>query len=422
MTTKPLELKRGAYGLVAAALTMVVAAASLMPGFASAGQVQARSIKISDSAPSGGSITSGPGSGTGVSYTVTFTPATNGSIGGIVVDICDNTPLVEDTSCTYPADFNWGSATPTLPGTYSGMGSGWTAAALAGGGGANYQTLELSNAAPQAVADTTPISFEITGVTNPSQPTPTATFHAFYGRILTFDTSGNMTAQYTTTGTTRVASTSLTNLVDYGGVALSATSPIAITARVMESLSLCTSQTAPDSSCAGANAPSIIIGHGGNNVLDASSAPDTNSAYAQLSTNAQSGAIIRMRASTSCGGLSRDGGLTCDILPIGDTPSVLTPGTANFGLRVLDGVAATSGGSGTVTSAAPYNDVDPTKYAMDTSTLNDNVLSTYGDTVASSPGAVNSMNVQFIFAATASNTTPAGIYTTYESLIGTGTF
>jgi hypothetical protein len=418
MTTKPLELKRGAYGLVAAVLTMVVAVASLLPGYAAAGQVQERSIKLSDSSPSGGSITSGVGSGTNVSYTVTFTPATSGNIGGIVVDVCDNTPLVEDTSCTYPTDFNWGSATPTLTAGYTGMGAGWTAAGIAGGAGANYQVLELSNASPQAVVNTTPISFEITGVTNPSEPA--LTYHAFYARILTFDTSGNMTAQYTTTGTTRVASTSLTNMVDYGGVAMSVTTPITITARVMESLSLCTSAIAPDSSCAGANSPSIIIGHGGNNVLDASSAPDTNSAYAQLSTNALNGAIIRMKASTTCGGLSRDGGATCDIPAVGDTATALAAGTANFGMRVADGVAAASGGSGTVNNAAPYD--DPANYAMDITTADDNVLSTYGDTVASSPGAVNSMNIQFIFAATASNTTPAGIYTTYESLIGTGTF
>jgi hypothetical protein len=51
-----------------------------------------------------------------------------------------------------------------------------------------------------------------------------------------------------------------------------------------------------------------------------------------------------------------------------------------------------------------------------------NVTSTYGDQIFSETAAVNNEANRLTFAATAGNTTPAGVYTVGEQLIATGTF
>lgn len=401
--------RRSSYGLLAVVVTTVTSFSVLLPQFASAGQVTSRSVQMSDSAPSGGSITSGVGSGANVSYNITFTAPTSATVGGIVVDICDSTPLIGDTSCTLPTGFGWGNATPAA--TVTGITGTWTASSSAGGGTAGQpQVLFLSDSAPAIPGGA--VNIVVTGVNNPS-----TTNHTFYARIVTFNTAANMTSNYTVTGTTRAAS--FAGSIDNGGVAMSTATPISITARVMESLSLCTSAAAPTANCAGVTAPSIILGHGANNVLDAS-AIDTKSVYSQLSTNAASGAIIRMHASSTCGGLSKDGGATCPIPAFGAVLGTFTAGTADFGVQTQGGTAV-AGGSGSATLNAKYANA-ASSYAMDITTANNNVTATYGDSMASTAGAVNSVNVQYVFAATAANTTPAGIYTVNESLIATGTF
>ncbi len=415
MTTKFHGLRQKTYALVAVVAAGALVFVGLGPQLVHAGQVTSRSIELSDSAASGGTPTTGVGSGTNVTYNVQFSVTGTTAIGGIVVDICDSTPLIGDTSCTYPVGFNWGSATPSLTAGYSGMGTGWTASAVAGGGGGNFQVLELSNTTPQATVVATPINFNITGVTNPSTQN-----HTYYARIVTFDTSADM-ANYTTVGTARAAS--FTGQVDYGGIALSTTTPITVTARVMESMVLCTSSAAPTQNCGGLSAPAITIGHGANLVLDAS-AVDTQSAYSQVSTNATYGYGIRIHTSNACGGLSKDGGTTCPIPVIGAgsaTPSTMTAGTAAFGMQASAG-SPVGTGTGTNTVTGPYAGTGA-NYAFDTTTANNNVNSTYGSLVIDgSNQQANSVNNTYTFAATASNTTPAGIYTAYESLIATGTF
>ncbi len=393
MTAKPLELKRSAYGLVAAAVTVVIAAASLMPGFASAAQLTSRSIQLSDSAPSGGTITTGVGSGTNVTYLTTFT--TSASMQSVVIDFCSNTPLLEDPGlCTAPTGFDASGAAA----------AGYTVTP-------STSQVMLSLAAPSAAGVQT---VTLTGIDNPSST------GALYARITTYadDSFGD--------GTPYNNPQDVGNYVDYGGVALYINTPISITARVMESLTLCTSAANPALDCAGATAPNIIIGHGANMVLD-STATDSNSVYSQLSTNAQSGATIRMKNSgTVCAGLSRDGGAVCDI-PAAGVLALLVDGTAEFGLQTNDAGAgsgttvngtAVAGGTGTAALDAYYASVTTDEYAMNEAS----VLSTYGDDIATTTGAVNGVNIRYTFGATASNTTPAGIYTTNELLIGTGVF
>ena len=57
-----------------------------MPATVWAAQLNGRSITMSDSGPSGGTITTGVGSGTNVAYKLKFSVGNNGAVGGIVVD------------------------------------------------------------------------------------------------------------------------------------------------------------------------------------------------------------------------------------------------------------------------------------------------------------------------------------------------
>jgi hypothetical protein len=85
-------------------------------------------------------------------------------------------------------------------------------------------------------------------------------------------------------------------------------------------------------------------------------------------------------------------------------------GTASFGLYIS--------AAGSLTRAANYNGGSGTQYGLNTT----NTLSTFGDQIASSAGAINASTSTITYGATASATTPAGIYTANHQLIATGTF
>jgi hypothetical protein len=147
---------------------------------------------------------------------------------------------------------------------------------------------------------------------------------------------------------------------------------------------------------------------------------DPDTAWTQLSTNAQGGAAIRMRNTATSGGLNAG---TNSIPAVnagnGVAPSAIGVGVAAFGLYVADG----TGGTGTIDGDDNYNDGTSTHYGMDTTSANGaNVLGTYGDIIAAATAPVNNVANELTFAAQASNTTPAGIYTANIILIATGTF
>ncbi|MCA9326182.1 hypothetical protein KC976_01075 [Candidatus Saccharibacteria bacterium] len=384
---------------------------------AAGGLTPERSIRLSDNGASGGAITSGVGSGTNATYRVTFKAATSYTMKGIVLDICDGagTPLIGDVSCSKPTSFTLGT-TPAMDTanntesaiTATGIGSGWTATSVNSG-----QTLKLTNSTGLAVTAGTLYTFAITGVTNPS------TVGTFYGRLLTYtsDTGDIATYGHDTPGSYQ----------DYGGFALSTAQIVQITAKVQETLTFCMlgtttppTQTAPtDCADAAATSPAITLGHGPNNVLDAGSV-DTNQVYSFVSTNALHGVIIRIHNNNACGGLSVDGGTTCGIPPVfagaATTPaSAMAAGTAALGLSVPS--------SANVTTNAPYDgDGSLGYYGMDTTTSGANATTTFGSRVVSSTGPTDNVMNTWKFAATASNTTAAGIYTANMAVIATGTF
>ena len=410
-----LELRRTFMFLAAFALIVTVPVSVFAA--ANGGQVQQRSITMSDTSVSGGTITSGVGSGTNVTYRVTFKAATSYTLRGIVLDFCDGTgtPIIADSACAAPTSFTVG-ANPTLDATdyvvgaatTTGIGTGWTATSINSG-----QTLVLTNSTGKAVTSGSAFTFAISGVTNPS------TKGTFYARLITYASS--------TVGISTYAHDDPGTYQDFGGFALSTNDLVQVTAKVQETLTFCVSGLyfgASPPNCGATAAPAITLGHGTNNTLGPDLI-DQQPVFSIASTNALNGLTIRMRSALSCGGLSMDGGTTCGIPAIGrgaGSWSVMTAGTAAFGMYCHDG----SGGTGSLLCDNNYIDrggsADPNTFGMDTSTVGDNVTSTYGDRVASSAGPVSNQLNQYDFAATAGNTTPAGIYSTNLAMIATGTF
>ncbi|MDL2341751.1 MAG: hypothetical protein QFB87_01585 [Patescibacteria group bacterium] len=421
MVTKFRLLQRIAYTMAAIAVLVGVVYPAFKPKLASAAQLTTRSITLSDSGQSGGTITTGVGSGTNVVYKFAFT--TTQAAQSLVIDFCNTSPLIGDT-CTAPVGMDASAA--VLAGITGNItNAGWTVTATA-------SQIKLAKGSGSAATSGVQ-SFTLSGITNPASvvyggsPKPVGTF---YGRIYTYADS-----TYGSSSTAYVSPASPGNFMDYGGIALSTNQIITITAKVQEQLTFCVSGAAQAtwtttndcSDSQAAVAPALILGHGAPTAILDNSATDTGTVYSQISTNAAYGAAIAMRNSnTTCGGLSADGGTTCGI-PANNTgaatPAPITTGTAAFGLYVTDGALGT-GGIGAVLADLNYNDGTPTHYGMDTETTTDtgSVTGTYGDRVAYTTAPCYRINNSYTFAATASLTTPAGIYTANMDLIATGTF
>ncbi|MGH7142315.1 MAG: hypothetical protein ACREF5_02490 [Candidatus Saccharimonadales bacterium] len=363
----------------------------LLSQSASAALVTSRSITMSNS-------TAGA---TGVSYVLTFTPVTTAQ--ELIVDFCSDTPIIGST-CAFT-----NATVPVVSSATSSLGT----ISFPGSQGHTIRVVGLT------MTGGSPYTITFSNVTN-----PTSVVNSFYARILTYPTSDSSTyvPAATTGGTTNVGTTP----TDTGGDALATAQVISVTATVMEQLTFCVSGKVtgvPPTSCTSTTAPAVVLGHGGPPIVLSSSAVDTAPAYTVTSTNALHGVSTNMKdtSSTACGGLSTDGGITCLIPAVNDTGSTLpsavtmTAGTAAVGMCITPGSVNT-------TAAQPYNNNGCTKYGLDNTTDSSNVLSTYGSPIFTSSGALNNELDTLNFAATAANTTPAGVYTANYALIATGTF
>lgn len=361
--------RRGFLRVVYGVTALSLAVAALVPalrGDANAALVTSRSVQISSSKPGD----------TGVSYLFTFTAPTAAQ--SMVIDFCGDTPII-GASCDTTTSTSTGLPGFTAAGGTFTNGSGMSGWSLT----ATQFNLKLNGAATSAGAT---LSFTIGGITN------TTTAKSFYARIYTY--ANNTYGTY-------ASAASPGNYQDYGGVALSTAAVINVTARVMESLSFCVyNATCGDD-------PSVTIGHGSpTKVIDAS-AVDTAAVNFSLSTNAQSGAIVRLKGDTLKSGSN-------SLLAAGATATTISNGDTvhQFGVRVST--------AGSMTAQAPYNG-GAGSYGLDTSS-GTNITSLYGQPIASIAAPVNASISTLTFAATASNTTAAGIYTAAEQLIATGTF
>ena len=401
------SLKRPAAALSALALVVGTAAPAFlgMTGQVYAAQAQNRAIKMDNATPGA----------TSVRYELTFQTTADQAgknIQGIVVDFCggnaSDTPFIGDSNCTIPTGMvvpNSGTAADV-----AGVNAGtWT---VANGTAAHILTVTNASATTN-VAGLTTVTMRIDGFTNPT------TEGTFYARIATFTT---------TAGATAYTSATPGSYTDYGGIALSIAPAVVITAKVQESLVFCLSSTIPTALCAAnINNPNVNLGDQvgttNNYILTNSNTVYSGTVNSQLTTNALHGAIVRVKttSSTACAGLSSDSGTSCTNFPAkGAAATFDTGGTGSAGFGMC--VAASS-----VTAAAPFNGSNCA--AKDSSTqwgLNDTIATTvapnYGDTLYSTTAPVKNANNPINYGVMAVDTTPAGIYTTTQTMIATGTF
>lgn len=375
---KSIRLFSRQVGYITAAVALLLT--FVVPAIASAAALTERSIALSSSSVSA----------TDVTYQVNFTSV--GAAGAFVVDFCSNTSVV-GAACTAPGgSFSVSSASSTT--------SGFTSVAAL-----SANTVRVTG----TIGAAAPISVAIAGIDNPSSAGP------LYARIVTYDTATHANAY---------ASTVLgTGHIDDGGAAISITNTIGVSGAVLESMTFCVSGAAISADCAGVTSPVITLGETvGSTTALVPTAVSTGTINTQISTNAQSGAVVSLKSDAlNCGGLKRAGSTSaCDI-----TPALLTgitAGQAKFGVKTATSTD-TTGALGT------YQPVSGSGYNASTYALNyvsgnaTGVTSTYGDPFLDTASApVNNKNMALTFGASISNSTPAGLYSANLSLIASGKF
>lgn len=364
------------YGAFAMALALLLA--FIATSFASAAQVTQRSMELSSASKQA----------SGVTYKLDFTAAT--TAGAVVVDFCSNSPLVGQT-CSAPAGFTAINATTAT--------SGFTITKTA-----------TKIVATGTITQSVNTSIEFANIKNPDAAAP------LYARIVTF---ADQTAADAYTSEAPGA-----GKIDEGGIVISITDTASVSGAVLETLSFCLSNATIAAGCAvTANKPPVLkLGEGTADVIALSpSAISTGIIYTQLSTNAASGAIVRLKSSTDCGGLKRLGATVCDIAPVLQT--AFTAGQAKFGVKT--GTVSTTGSTpiGTLQPVvgSGYNATD---YALNYLANNTSgITSTYGDPILdTNDEPANGQNMPLTFGASITDNTPAGLYSTDLSLIATGKF
>jgi len=443
MNTRAATLsERVSSGVVAA----ILAASALVPAIllsnqASADQLNNRYIDMSANQTSEGSGRDGGDVfGEDVSYRVGFdVNQAHTNIEGIVVEFCSDSPIYGDT-CTAPAGFDVNTATLAVT-PVTGVSGTWAIDAAS-----DANTLILTNATGDALVANDTVELDLgtvaatDGITN---PTATGTF---YARIVTYDAVANAVG-YTSADPDAVGAH-----LDEGGIALAVANELTITARVQEVLEFCVG-TETDSTginFAGADAADSCTDVAGTNldlgVVDANSVNTTNTegndGVFLIRTNALNGATVYYKAEQETGltnggaGTLRQTGLdNCATIGNVDngcfnsaggeganpTQSAITAGTELFGMTLRD-LSTDSGGATTaVTCDAEYDAAG--------SCLTPTIATGYAwdptgafDTLASSTGPIDDERANIEFAATASPTTPTGLYTVTANFVATSTF
>ncbi len=420
-----LELSSSINRSIQIAVACLFLAASLVPILSTrrvdAAQMGSRKVTISDSKISA----------TGVNYTFTFTTATSAAIRGVRLQFC-TTPL---GACTTVA----GNTVATADATAATQ--TWTNAGDISDNGSldEGDCTEATNAAQEiclerAVATAeTPGSkvFTLNTVTNPSSQT------TVYVRIATY------------------SDTAFATKVDEGIVAAATARQLTVNGRVQERLEFCVAaiddaSALPANCSAMASTTTIDVGVVDNSAVaispvDITATNGSNDFYgvAMVNTNASGGVVLAFfpeAASTGTNELRsfRVAGVTCnasgtdvtdqcfqDATP-NNTADAFTAGTERFGLVVpcidttqgttsnMTGIAAYNGDDSSTTSAADCENEGETEFAW-----NDSATAA---TIASSSNVVDDEIVKVRFGATASATTPTGLYSVTTTYIATPTF
>lgn len=435
-------------------LAIVLAISTLAPilfsGNASAGQLSQRKITISSSELSD----------TGVTYAASFRVTATTVIRGLVVEICQNSPLIGD-ACTTTNGVTASPTTGTVTFTNAGSSGDATFEVHANSTATGRYIVTDADGAtggdgftPVTGADFT---FSYT-VTNPSGTSGSAgTPGTFYARILTYAAAATASAYLPAApGTT----------IDDGGIALSTARQLTVTGRVQERLVFCVfaqdDDTALPSDCTGAPTTTTIqLGNIDNAAIYTSPVQDTTSNGANdfygllmLNTNAAAGTAVSYYGDAAASGTNelrafRVSGASCNasgtstidqcFISADDAAGeTFSAGTERFGVQIpcIDDTQGTtdsfrSASGGTVT--AKYSNTDNDWYttqtdcentAVDTGVKfawNDNATA---DTMAtvSSGNVIDDEIIKLRFGATAAATTPSGSYTALSTYIATATF
>lgn len=416
---------------LSAALTGVVFVAMLatqiLPGSASAtGQVTARKILMSTSAPSAQAT-----------YALTFTPATTytTTAASLAIDFCSDTPLPGQT-CAFSA-----ATVPTVAaGVTVAVSSGTvTSPATVLGSGTPLHTLGVTNISAGFTSGTPiTITFNATPASTLTNPTG-ASPGSFYARVVTYNsatgaTTGGATG-YVPANSTGGATTIGSGALDTGGIALAVTSNITITSKVYETLTFCVYT----GSCG--TAPNLTLGSATTGALDPSNAYVNSATAYQIATNAGTGVNVTMTGTTLCRSATpancNTGTATINtITSIGTTAGFTTPATSSVGTEQF-GMCAWKNGSAALTVAAPYNDTinsctgaplatgiytGSSVFGFDDTTGAGGTNNAAGSQVMSSSGAVAPVTGSFSFLGNIAPATEPGIYTTNLNMVATGTF
>lgn len=449
--------------LVTLASACVLALSGLLPIVATqtasaANQLTDRSITISTSKISATSVT----------YSASFKAASTSNVLGVVIDICQDSPLI-NTACSTT---NGVTATPTTGNiTVSKTGAAPTSVSMAvHANSTSTGQLILSDATgftSVAVGDIFTLSFT---ATNPSGTVSTpGAVGTFYGRILTYSSTASAA------GYTHLNASAVGAPVDQGGLAMSTSNQLSTTARVQEQLSFCVGGTTVDdatssiaANCASPFTGTASCGSGTTidlgvldntavNVSPVSVANNGNgcNGAAMVQTNAANGVTITYFAEpngTFHTGALRVTGATCanpgssntdQCFNSSGTQGVFAKGTENYGVTV-GGINCASVSSYTCNfSTSTYNMARDTDYDGDGTTNtydSDNNRIVAANTTdgyawndsgnsgspvnlssssASGTKVVDNEALVLKFAATAGITTPTGQYSVVSTYIAT---
>lgn len=310
---RSLPFPKALYGL---ALLIFVAAELFIVAQVSGAQLQDRSIQMSDQSPSH----------TSTIYKLSFTPQANAQ--EIIVDFCSNSPLYFDV-CSAVGGTD-------VPDTSGVSGSGITSVS----DGSTDHTIKIVG---QTMVAGTPYSIEIQGLVNPSITDP------FYARVFTYPNGGAAAYVPVNSNVTPPTDGAYT---DFGGLALTTSKTIDLSAYVAPYLKMCVGVTITSYNCASATGSLLELG-------DFSSS-HTSSATSQMvvASNAGSGYTVQMTGNTMTSGNN--------IIAAMKNVDISRVGKAQFGLNLVHNTVPSVGqnvsGPGIGAAEAPYNQTNLFKF------------------------------------------------------------
>ena len=303
---------------------------------------------------------------TNVHYNLSFSGQSTGNVGSLRLQVCANDPF-PGSPCTVPVGFDISSAQLL---SQTGM-TGFTIL------GAHTTANEIVLTRTPGPTNTGTVSYELGGITNPSNP------GTYYGRLETF----------TTTDATGASS-------DAGGLAFAFVgNDLSIHTYVPPYLAFCIGNTITDEDCATAEG----------NYIDLGELSPTRTATGQtkllVATNADYGYSITVLGTTLTSGIN--------VIPGIVTPDVSRPGTSQFGLNLRANSTPSAGsepaGMGRGNPTTDYNIPNRFKFVS-------------GDTLAgyNDPDYYRMYTASYMV--NVSKDQPAGVYVTTLMYIALATF